>query len=371
MAVITTSAFFPTEVSSAKRKRTEAPPSEASTSENLPTDEPVDDDFVLCRDCGKPGSLSGLTQGRRVALKCSNCDYGLHKHHTHALISPLIDEELGRHDFCRKICKREWIQYQIQKLQSFIAVNTPPVEPVERLMDDALPAPRSLSTETCSAMSTRLSKKQLAELFQFIYNEEPPADWDKNQTAFGLGNQQFSPSSSSSSPLPPTPTAPSSSAPPTHEVVEEAQYSLEEQKSKLATMTHKQLKALLELHGVETTGGFDEHVLKAALLTMPTSQREKYRKKRSDFLSRFGVCSGASKPFVNQLYAHTFSNVDTFDRRFYEIFKANQVKNWQTTAILSIVTYGLLNISAVSAEFSCHRGSADAWLPKLPAKKFV
>lgn len=111
-------------------------------------------------------------------------------------------------------------------------------------------------------------------------------------------------------------------------MVEDAEYSLEAQKSKLATMTPGQLKTLLELHGVETTGGFDEHVLKAALLTMPSSEREKFRKKRSDLLSRFGVCSATSKPFVNQLDAHPFSSVDTFDRRVYEIFKANQVKNW-------------------------------------------
>src|SRR3989338_5573276 len=216
-----------------------------------------------------------------------------------------------------------------------------------------------LSETICTTLAARLSKNLLSELYQYVFNE-PPSTSDKNQLAFELGSRKYvasntasnTSSSSSSSSSIATEASPVSnvsfaassnpeSATTTPAVSEDTDtpYSIDIEKDRIFSYPSARLKKILETYGVETNGNHDDLVLKVVLLKMPSAQRQSIRDKREEFLRFKGRCKIGSKPFVNQLYANTFSSVDTFDRRFYEIFKANQIKNWETTAILSLSSF--------------------------------
>ena len=121
MAVITTSAFFLSDLPSKKRVRNVEPSQPPPPLVSEPEEIINSDDHVLCRDCGRGGSISG-SGGLRIALKCSFCDYGLHKHHTHARVSPYVDGDESR-EFCSKNCKRDWARQRIHRLSMIAGIN--------------------------------------------------------------------------------------------------------------------------------------------------------------------------------------------------------------------------------------------------------
>ena len=180
MAVITTSAFFLSDLPSKKRVRNVEPSQPPPPLVSEPEEIINSDDHVLCRDCGRGGSISG-SGGLRIALKCSFCDYGLHKHHTHARVSPYVDGDESR-EFCSKNCKRDWARQRIHRLSMIAGIN--PSDQNTVAQEEIIPpcAPRMLSETTCTTLAARLSKNLLSELYQYVYNE-PPSTSDKNQLA--------------------------------------------------------------------------------------------------------------------------------------------------------------------------------------------
>jgi hypothetical protein len=240
-----------------------------------------------------------------------------------------------------------------------------PIEPLPPVQETIQPV---LSLESCRAL-TRLSKRTLSELAE-RYSVEGCSD--KVASAYNIGGRSAgdisSTTSASSSALSPKTDQASPNEQPEQLASEtepnqqnSSAWSREQEEALLKSYTDKKLASLLEGFGLHKKMDKPKMVKRLLLLRMPVEERKKLEEEFDLFNSQKEKASFGQKPALQTQYSSGFNFVDTFDRRFYELFTPVQNKNWKTTVLLGLACYSFLNMHSLNSKFSLDRHFSGEW----------
>ena len=376
MAVITTGVKL-----TQKRTRSDTPSGviENSSLQDSPVESETDDpeaSTIFCTACHKLGSFSE-NGPHRLAVRCAECPNGIHLNHPQKPSPPKGFEGLGL-DWCSRDCLKNWAQAKRQCLNKFLDPNS------ATLAESPTPTASSSRHSISKRSLVRLRScpnfllKELCQHFGFDFEGLSPA-----QMAATLGGHsieleasedELSHAQSASSSQPQEiQTEQDDVSEVSPEVNDEgAVWSVDKARTSFQAKSVSQLTRFVASFGVDAKA-HDKDLLvdQAVLLDMPEDERIELGTRYDCFLARKGSCRSGEKPFCNQLYATHFSAVDTFDRRFYELFRSAQQKNWVTTSILGCVSYLFLNLQALTAELYLRPDVGTHWQPNTDAKTFV
>lgn len=360
LAVITTAVELPT-----NNQRAEADDegeSMSSTSDEARSEEDTPEPTVFCSYCHHLGSLFAAGTHPR-ALKCCWCDHGIHFHHKQVPAPPGF-EDVGL-TWCTTQCCKDWARSKLKRLEDYLQQPSAEERQLsERGVKKLATLPKYLLEELCVRFQVPVGTSH--EMACALGGIQIPLEEDAL-------TQPLAPSSSVPSQRASAAARPSEpqSSEPSKAPAEVAEWCEADVLAELNSMTPKRLKDFVQARGVEPKAKKQDLAIQALLLSMPEEIRVSLEKEYAEFLGQKGCCPSQRKPVCNQLYASTFNSVDTFDRRFYELFRSKQHKNWQTTALIGYVLYLFLNIQALSAEFYERDDMSCFWLRNDCAKLFL
>ena len=298
---------------------------------------------LFCQFCHGTGNFS-------EAFECDSCGKWTHNRCPKA-------HPYRRHNFCRTTCRKTFQDL----LRSELCDDPPP--PSEGLVNDSESESSSSSSTTLlfshrarSAFS-RLPLFALQELFQNydLLDDSQVATSTKEELLESLlGPDDIQPQTdelSSSSGESSSSTSSQISLTESQTDGNSLEFDPEALWVKIRKMSPVSLRNRLEQHGVKPKGLKEERQLQLFLAEIPVSLRNSYlEEKRASITPTPPSVPSGTRPDAQEFYLQTFSAVDTFDKRFYELYRYFNASHWQQAGIFTMMIMVIVNMHAISDE---------------------
>lgn len=316
---------------------------------------------ILCRSCHRPGIIA--TSGRGAAIKCHSCEFGIH------ISCNPPSSPLPEYKFCSRGCRSDFFCSLARLEEEDDLDDNPPVE-LSQLSEDTIKVLSKLPKKHLALMCKHFNCSTLDNTQQGMayslggYLEIPATSVSSSSlttsstSAFSISSSSSDVSSEASPSLrlnnvsPP----PSSSSGDVPQVPDALDVTPRSNGSRSYTeMGNTALKRIVSSCGLKPKGDRAQLINQATLCEMNQEERKSLTEAQAEWRQQTGTVDSHSKPFIHQLYADTFNAVDTFDKRFYELFRLRKTLNWKETALIGLGYYVILSMHSISEEWSRSR----------------
>lgn len=309
-----------------------------------PVEPEVQPEQMFCQFCHLLGN-------RSEAFECDSCGEWTHNRCPKA-------HPYRRHNFCRTSCRLSFQDLLRSELCDDDAL------PSESLVDGDDGESNDSSSQTLhftqrarSAFS-RLPEFALHELFQNyeLLDETQLASATKEQLLQALLGTDDSPSDTDGLPPDNGETSDSSTSLnlPSSSQSESTTEEFDEESlwENICQMGSTALRSRLTQHGVKPKGQKEDRQLQLFLAEIPESLRDAYiAEKYAAITPNPPSAPAGTRPDAQEFYLQTFSAVDTFDKRFYELYRYFNASHWQEAGVFTMLIMVIVNMHAVSEEF--------------------